>query len=204
MDSPLRRWESASGFRPRRCGRSPGATSREAWIVGYSRRSSGQGSGAGSATEATHHCGGLLAAAGGAGTLDCTAANRRGDPAQAGSAHRTGDHTSAAGKPRSEAVAGKKCGAWRSWMRSTLPAWRRCWSCMKDRSRQSRPETRTFHPLTDEVVRQHLAGDSPSALIRFCRTRRAGFWRSVLTRRHGRRMPLHFSVLARNWMCPPP
>ena len=41
---------------------------------------------------------------------------------------RTGDHTSAAGKPRSEAVAGKKCGAWRSWMRSTLPAWRRCWT----------------------------------------------------------------------------
>src|ERR1039457_5751270 len=99
-------------------------------------RASGQGSGAGSGTAAAHHRGGLLAAAGGTGTLDRTAADRRGDPAQAGSTRRAGDHTSAARKPRSEAVAGKKCGAWRSWMRSTSPAWRTCWGCMKDRSRE--------------------------------------------------------------------
>ena len=32
-----------------------------------------------------------------------------------------------------EAVAGKKCGAWRNWMRSTSGAWRTSWPCTKSR-----------------------------------------------------------------------
>jgi hypothetical protein len=39
----------------------------------------------------------------------------------------TGDGAGLAGKPRSEAVAGKKCVAWRNWMRNTSPAWKTCW-----------------------------------------------------------------------------
>ena len=38
-----------------------------------------------------------------------------------------------AGKPRSEAVAGKKCGAWRNWMRNPSRAWRISWRCTKSR-----------------------------------------------------------------------
>ena len=45
----------------------------------------------------------------------------------------TGDHPGLARKPRPEAVAGKKCGAWRNWMRSTSNAWRTSWRCTKSR-----------------------------------------------------------------------
>src|SRR6266704_1610724 len=50
---------------------------------------------------------------------------------QTGSAGGTGNDSGLAGKPRPEAVAGKKCGAWRNWMRSTSGVWRTSWPCMK-------------------------------------------------------------------------
>src|SRR5229473_1506855 len=34
-------------------------------------------------------------------------------------------------RPRPEAVAGKKCGAWRNWMRSTSGGWKTSWPCTK-------------------------------------------------------------------------
>jgi len=46
--------------------------------------------------------------------LDGTPADRRGGEAQTGAARGTRDHPCPAGKPRAEAVAGKKCGAWRN------------------------------------------------------------------------------------------
>jgi len=87
MDSPPRRWESASGFRPRRCGRSPSATAgrldrglfdgaRRArlrrWI-----RNSGSASSRWPARRRRRD-----------GHAGRTAADRRGDPAQAGSTRR--------------------------------------------------------------------------------------------------------------------
>ena len=65
------------------------------------------------------------------GALDGAPADRRSDQAQAGTTSGARNHPGPAGKPRPEAVAGKKCGAWGSWTRSTSPAWRRCWGCMK-------------------------------------------------------------------------
>src|ERR1035438_4848068 len=73
----------------------------------------------------------LQSAATRTGALDGAPADRRGDQTQAGTTSRARNHPGAAGKPRPEAVAGKKCGAWGSWTRSTSPAWRWCWGCMK-------------------------------------------------------------------------
>ncbi len=67
----------------------------------------------------------------GSGALDGAPANRRGDQTQARTAGRARDHPGVAAKPRPEAVAGRECGAWGSWTRSTSPPWRRCWGFMK-------------------------------------------------------------------------
>ena len=59
-----------------------------------------------------------------------------GGEAQTGRAGRSGDGSHPASEPRSEAVAGKKCGAWRSWMRSISGAWKTFWRYTKSRSRR--------------------------------------------------------------------
>ena len=43
----------------------------------------------------------------------------------------TRDNPDSVAKPRVEAVAGKKCGAWRSWTRPTSKRWRTCWPPMR-------------------------------------------------------------------------
>jgi hypothetical protein len=68
---------------------------------------------------------------GGAGTLDGTADRGGGDQAKTGSAGRSRNHTGAARKPRPQAVAGKKCGAWPSWMKSISGNWKTYWNSMK-------------------------------------------------------------------------
>src|SRR5215471_13861739 len=67
------------------------------------------------------------------GALDRAPADRRGGETQTGAAGRTRDHPGPARKPRPEAVAGKKCGAWRNWMKSISDAWRTSWRCTKNR-----------------------------------------------------------------------
>ena len=42
-------------------------------------------------------------------------------------------------KPRLEAVAGKKCGAWRSWMRNISSAWKMSWRGMRSRMTLAEP-----------------------------------------------------------------
>ena len=69
----------------------------------------------------------------GRGALDGAPVDRRSGETQTGAAGGTGDDPGPAGKPRPEAVAGKKCGAWRNWMRSILQRWRTSWRSMKSR-----------------------------------------------------------------------
>ena len=141
MGSPPRRWESVSGFRPRRCGRSASAISRAVWSVRYiDAARPGQGSGAGSGTAATHHRGGLQSPPP-EGRARWTVRLLTEEAIRRKLVPRVGRETIRVllRKPRPEAVAGKKCGAWRSWTRSTSPAWRTCWGCMKSRSRRAGP-----------------------------------------------------------------
>jgi hypothetical protein len=67
----------------------------------------------------------------------------------------------------------------------------------EDRRKVDR-QTRKFRLLTDEVVRGHLVEITPSAFIRCCRMRPAGFSRSISTRKHGKGMPLRFWPYAAN------
>src|SRR6266481_10007015 len=46
---------------------------------------------------------------------------------QAGSACRTGNHSDSPAEPRSETVAGKKCGWWPISMTTISPRWKTCW-----------------------------------------------------------------------------
>src|SRR5215469_6839376 len=73
--------------------------------------------------EATHYRYGVQFSARRAGPLDRSADCPGGRQAETGAASRSGNHSHPAGKPRPEAVAGKKCGAWRSWMTTTSPKW---------------------------------------------------------------------------------
>ena len=113
-------------FRQSRLANRQAVRARRAGASVVRRRTSGQSSGPGPAPEPADYRRGLLATACRAGALDGAAADRRGHQTQTGSARGPRDHSGVAGKPRSEAVAGKKCGAWRSWTRSTSPAWRTC------------------------------------------------------------------------------
>ena len=49
-----------------------------------------------------------------------------------------------------------------------------------------------------------LLASIQSGSIRFCRTKHAGFWRSILTRRHGSKTPPHFSRPVVNSKCQRP
>jgi hypothetical protein len=55
--------------------------------------------------------------------LTAHAAKRRGMVAKGAR-----DETPIVGEPRAKAVAGKKCGASRSWTRNTSSGWSRCWT----------------------------------------------------------------------------
>ena len=73
-----------------------------------------------------HHRHGLQSTARRAGSLDCPLDRRRGLQTQTGRGCETRDNPDLAAKPRVEAVAGKKCGGWRSWTRNTSKRWRMC------------------------------------------------------------------------------
>ena len=51
----------------------------------------------------------------------------------------TGDDPHPASEPRTEAVAGKKCGAWRNWMKSISAAWKTYSLSTKSRYRKRSP-----------------------------------------------------------------
>jgi hypothetical protein len=87
---------------------------------------------AGCTAPATDRGAGVWSTAGRPLALDGAPADRRSGKTQTGSASGTGNDSGPAGKPRPEAVAGKKCGAWRNWMRSTSGVWRTSWPCMKN------------------------------------------------------------------------
>jgi hypothetical protein len=57
---------------------------------------------------------GVLAAATGPSTVECAPDRQRSGEAEAGAAGGSGDDPHPASEPRTEAVAGKKCGAWRN------------------------------------------------------------------------------------------
>ena len=93
-----------------------------------SRKASSWGEAAfGQQPEAAHYCHGVRSCSARPDPLD-GAADRPGDETAEVSTHsRAGNNSGFTGKPRATAVAGKKCGAWQTWMRNTSPAWKMCW-----------------------------------------------------------------------------
>jgi hypothetical protein len=73
----------------------------------------------------------------------------------------------------------------------------------EDRKKVAR-QTRTFLPLSDAVVENHLFGKETIGVIPCCLTRPAGFLPSILTRNHGRKMLALTLTIARQWefQCP--
>src|SRR5579863_2410758 len=63
----------------------------------------------------------------GARPLDGPIGGRRSGEAQTGADGRKGSHPHSVAPPRPQAVAGKKCGASRTAMKSMSPRWRTCW-----------------------------------------------------------------------------
>src|SRR5271154_2810389 len=62
--------------------------------------------------------------------MDRTAGGGGGRQAATGPTSRQGDHPHTGPPPRPQAVAGKKCGAWPTSMKTTSPRWRTCWRRM--------------------------------------------------------------------------
>ena len=58
---------------------------------------------------------------------------------QTGSTRGKGNHPDSAARPRPQAVAGKKCGAWPNSMTSTSPRWKTCWRRMRNPTIPSEP-----------------------------------------------------------------
>jgi hypothetical protein len=79
------------------------------------------------------HRPGMQQPARGARPLDGPAGCRRGCEAQTGSNSRKRGNPHSAAPPRPQAVAGKKCGASRTSMKSMSPRWRTCWKYMNGR-----------------------------------------------------------------------
>src|SRR5215469_1083637 len=136
--------QMAAGQTVRQVAKNVGLTPKTVWLTSqryrqggleralYERPRPGKAALLGTAP-ATHRSPGLWSPAGRPLALDGAPAERRSGKAQTGSARGTGDHPRPVGKSRPKAVAGKKCGAWRNWMRSISSPWRTFWRCMRSR-----------------------------------------------------------------------
>ena len=78
-------------------------------------------------TTSAHHRHGLQRPAQGPRPLDGATGRRRSRQATTGPSGGPRNDSCFAPQPRPQAVAGKKCGAWRSSMKPTSPAWKTCW-----------------------------------------------------------------------------
>ena len=123
----------------RQCAIWPGASARRSRTGALRQAAARRGKLAfGQATPA-HHRHGLQRSAAGPRPLDGTAGGPRSCQATIGPARRPRDHPHLAAPPRPEAVAGKKCGAFRSSMKLTSPAWKMCWKLMRGPTIQRSP-----------------------------------------------------------------
>src|SRR5215467_7746528 len=122
--------QMAEGQTVRQVAKNVGLTPKTVWLTSQRYRQSGL---VGCTAPATHRSLGLWSSAGRPLALDRAPTDRRSGKAQTGSARGTRNYPRPAGKPRPKAVAGKKCGAWRNWMRSIASAWRTFWRGMRSR-----------------------------------------------------------------------
>src|SRR5215831_12614166 len=77
--------------------------------------------------------------------------------------------------------------------------WKAYYASRPEERKKVDRKTRTFRPLTDEVIRQHLAGEDTVGIYPCYSTKHAGSWPWTSTRRHGRRIPPLFLVFAKNF-----
>src|SRR6266511_736179 len=119
-----------------------GSPGRLAWLEGWARRGAWRGCAAhvaetpGRAEGGGDRGDGLRAATAGSGGVDVDADRRGGGSPKDRRHDGPRDDPQDAESPRAEAVAGKKCGASRRWMRSTGTRWRTCWISLPDRRKR--------------------------------------------------------------------
>src|SRR5580692_8734717 len=94
---------------------------------------------AGFLRQATDYRHGLQPAAGGTSALDGALDRRGSREAETGPRCGPGNDSDLAPKPRLQAVAGKKCGAWPNSMRNISPRWKMSWRCMRSPTKLPNP-----------------------------------------------------------------